>query len=96
MANPFKNNRDGGYLQIAYRPTRVMNSVLKNLEPVFRYDIVNQKGSPSGVDERRESIGLNYWLSPSSLFKVAYVFDHQSGPNADAKDSLMLQFVVGF
>ena len=92
----FNNNRDGGYVQLAYRPTRASNKFIKNLEPVFRYDMLSQKKTPTGVDETRYTVGLNYWLGPSSVVKVAYAFDGQSGPNADRHNGLMLQFATGF
>src|SRR5262249_33143577 len=49
----FSNNRDGGYAQVAYRPTRLENSIMKNLEAVFRYDMFNQAKTPVGFDEHR-------------------------------------------
>jgi hypothetical protein len=32
----FSNKRDGGYAQIAYRPTKVDVDFLKNFEAIFR------------------------------------------------------------
>ena len=93
---PFRNNRDGGYAQISYRPSLSENAFLKNIEPVFRYDMLNQARTLTGTDERRYTIGLNYWLGPSSVFKVAYEFDHQSGPNADPHNAVLLQMATGF
>ena len=92
----FNNNRDGGYVQLAYRPSRIGNSFVKNLEPVFRYDMLSQARTPTGTDESRYSFGLNYWLGPSSVFKVAYEIDEQSGPNADRHNATLVQFATGF
>ena len=92
----FSNNRDGGYVQLAYRPTRVSNKFIRNLEPVFRYDMLNQAKTPTGVDETRYTLGLDYWLGPSSVFKVAYEIDRQSGPNADHHNGVLVQFATGF
>ena len=92
----FNNNRDGGYAQLAYRPSGVADAFVKNLEPVFRFDMLNQANTPTGTDETRYSVGLNYWLGPSSVFKLAYEFDHQSGPNADPHDGVLVQFAAGF
>ena len=92
----FRNHRDGGYAQVAYRPSKLENPVLKNLEGVFRYDVFNQAGTQTGVDERRYTIGLNYWLGPSTVVKTAYEFDHQSGVNAEAHDGVLFQFATGF
>jgi hypothetical protein len=92
----FNNSRDGGYVQLAFRPTRLENNILKNLEPVVRYDMLNQAKTPTGVDEQRFSMGLNYWLGSSSVVKVAYELDHQSGPEAEHHDAVLLQFATGF
>ena len=92
----FNNSRDGGYVQLAYRPSRVSNSFIKNFEPVVRFDMLNQNNTPTGTDETRYSFGLNYWLGPSSVLKVAYEIDHQSGPNADAHNAVLVQFATGF
>jgi hypothetical protein len=92
----FDNSRSGGYVQVAYRPSRVEGPVLKNFEPVFRYDMLNQAKTPTGVDETRYTLGLNYWLGPMSVVKAAYVFDQQNGPNADRRNTVELQFATGF
>ena len=95
-AMPFNNRRDGGYVQLAYRPTRLENAYLKNLEPVFRYDRLSQARTPTEVNEQRYTFGLNYWLSPSSVFKLAYEWDTQSGPSAEPHNAWLMQFVAGF
>ena len=92
----FNNNRDGGYVQLAYRPSHVVNHFLKNLEPVFRFDKLNQSRTLTGVDETRYTVGLDYWLGATTVFKTAYEFDHQSGPNADRHNAVLMQFVTGF
>ena len=98
MGGPFSfnNNRNGGYLQLAYRPSHVANGFVKNLEPVFRFDKMNQARTLTGADETRYTVGLNYWLGSSTVFKTAYEFDRQSGPNADPHNSVLVQFVTGF
>ncbi|MBI3880918.1 MAG: hypothetical protein HY301_12780 [Verrucomicrobia bacterium] len=92
----FSNKREGGYVQLAYRPSRLDNPILKNLEGVVRADMLNQAKTAAGVDERRLTFGLNYWLTPSSVCKVAYALDRQRGSNADPHDTLMIQFATGF
>lgn len=92
----FNNNRHGGYVQLAYRPSRVSNGFIKNLEHVIRYDRLSQARTVTGTDETRYSIGLNYWFGPSSVLKIAYEIDHQSGPNADRHNGMLLQFATGF
>src|SRR6266700_694518 len=91
----FNNNRNGGYAQISYRPTHIDNDYLKNVEGVFRYDRFNQLHTPVGFDEQRFTIGLNYWLTPSAVLKLAYEFDDKNGGARD-QDAFMMQAAVGF
>ena len=92
----FSNNRNGGYVQLAYRPSRVQNRILANLEPVVRYDMINQRKTPVGFDESRWSVGLDFWINPSTVVKVAYEFDHQRGPEGHNGNALLVQAAVGF
>jgi hypothetical protein len=91
----FNNNRNGGYAQLAYRPTHIDNDIIKNFEPVVRYDRLNQLHTPVGFDEQRWTLGLNYWLTPSAVIKAAYEFDDKNGGARD-QDAFMLQVAVGF
>jgi hypothetical protein len=90
----FNNNRNGGYVQLAYRPTGFGN-IIKNFEPVVRYDRLNQLHTPVGFDEQRWSFGLDYWLSSSAVIKAAYELDNKNGGARD-QDAFMLQVAVGF
>ncbi len=91
----FNNNRNGGYVQMAYRPTHIDNDIIKNLEAVARYDRLNQLHTPVGFDEQRFTLGLNYWLTPSAVVKVAYELDDKNGGARD-QDAFMMQMAVGF
>ncbi len=91
----FNNNRNGGYVQLAYRPTKINNDIIKNFEPVVRYDRLNQLHTPVGFDEQRLTLGLNYWLTPSTVIKAAYEFDDKNG-GARNQDAVMMQMAVGF
>jgi hypothetical protein len=91
----FNNNRNGGYAQLAYRPTHIDNDIIKNLEGVFRYDRFNQLHTPVGFDEQRWTLGLNYWVTPSAVVKLAYEFDDKNGGARD-QDAFMAQVAVGF
>jgi len=91
----FNNNRNGGYVQLAYRPTHIDNDIIKNVEGVFRYDRLNQLHTPVGFDEQRWTLGLNYWLTPSAVIKAAYEFDDKNGGARD-QDAFMAQVAVGF
>lgn len=102
--NPMYNNdRDGGYVQLSYRPTRVANNVISHVEPVVRYDVINELHTPAGLDERRFTVGLNYWLGPSMVVKAAYAIDQQDGwadspygAKAQNGDAFMMQLAYGF
>src|SRR5438046_4198189 len=91
----FNNNRNGGYAQISYRPTHIDNDYLKNVEGVFRYDRFNQLHTPVGFDEQRWTLGLNYWVTPSAVLKLAYEFDDKNGGARD-QNAFLMQAAVGF
>ena len=91
----FSNHRDGGYAQIAYRPTKAGSTILRKFEPVFRYDLLRQKDTPVGFDESRYTIGLNYWLGASAVLKAAYQFDDRSRGNP-SQDAILIQAAMGF
>ena len=90
----FSNRRDGGYAQLSYRPTHVDN-LWKDIEGVVRYDKLRQHNVPEGIDEQRWTAGLDYWLTPSTVLKLAYQWDSKSNgqPNASG---FLLQVATGF
>jgi hypothetical protein len=92
---PLTAKRDGGYAEVAYRPTKFDNDFLRNFEMIFRWDHLSR--DPSGLgdpEETRWTLGLNYWLSPSTVVKAAYEWDQPNGePNRNA---LLLQTAMGF
>ncbi len=90
----FSNEVIGGYGQVAYRPTLAGLRWLKDLEGVFRFERLNQPGSPAFFDENRYTIGMNYYLNPTTLFKFAYEFDNRDGAKDD--DALLFQVATGF
>jgi hypothetical protein len=91
----FESRRDGGYAQIAYRPTMVPVDFFRNLELILRWDHLSR--APSGLgapQEERWTLGLDYWLWPNTALKVAYEWDNPAGqPNTNA---LFFQAVTGF
>ena len=90
----FNNRRNGGYVQLAYRPTKLSGWV-KNLEGVCRYDMIDQpSGVPELSDERRVTVGLNYWLGSSTVIKAAYQFDNRD--EGGDRNGFFLQAAVGF
>ncbi len=91
----FTNNRNGGYVQAAYRPTMIHDSFIGNLEGIVRYDwLATPSQSPGGGRDSRVTLGIDYWIAPQTVFKVAYEIDHnKTGPSANA---FMLEFSTGF
>jgi hypothetical protein len=91
----FRNNRDGGYVQLAYRPTHLGCQFLRKAEGVFRYDVLNQEKTPVGFDESRYTVGLNYWLTPKTVLKAAYQFDDRNHHEPN-NDGVLVEFATGF
>lgn len=91
----FESKRDGGYAQIAYRPTMAPVDFFRNLELIVRWDHLSR--APSGLgapQEERWTLGLDYWLWPNTALKLAYEWDNPHGqPNTNA---LFFQAVTGF
>jgi hypothetical protein len=91
----FSNNRNGGYVQLAYRPTKVGWEFVRDFEGVLRFDRLNQpSGAPGAFDEQRWTLGLNYWFAPSTVLKAAYQFDDKRG--GEDQNAFLLQAVMGF
>lgn len=91
----FDNNRDGLYAQIAYRPTKAGIEFLRDFEFVGRYDYLNlPAGAPEEADHERWSVGVNYWLSPSTVLKFTYErLEVEGEPDTDA---FLAMFAIGF
>jgi len=95
----FNNRREGGYVQLAYRPYKLKVPFIDKLEAVGRYDTIDApRDAPGSFDEKRWSIGLNYWLGQSTVIKAAYEFgDRRSLANGrENVDSFLLQAAMGF
>jgi hypothetical protein len=90
----FSNYRDGGYVQLAYRPTHVHNPVLRNFELAARWDFLKTPtAAPGGNSEQRYTIGLDYWLNPQTVLKGAYEWDRtQIGPG---QNGFFIQLGIG-
>jgi hypothetical protein len=82
----FSNSRNGGYVTLSYRPSFATNRTIRNLEFVTRYDAVRiPSRAPGGGNEQRLAVGIDYWITPSAVFKVAYEFDdNKAGPDQNA------------
>lgn len=97
----FKNRRSGGYVQLAYRPSKLKGDLVQNLEGVVRWDEVhNPSGAPAetAFDEKRWTVGLNYWLGASTAIKAAYQFGDRTTPGhgKESPSAFLLQTAMGF
>lgn len=95
----FANRRNGGYVQLAYRPTKAKNEFLKKFEIVGRYDRLSLPSAVRlGDDPERCTIGLNYWLGPSTVLKAAYQFNLSDTDGNGGRDgnSVLIQAAMGF
>jgi hypothetical protein len=101
--------RDGLYAQIAYRNYASLRQHLQRLEYVFRFSDaffhgINQSkvdlsafapGVAAPVDRNQYTIGVNYYLYASSVFKIAYEINSEL--NKSLRDNVfMLQFATNF
>ena len=92
----FDNDRNGGYVQLAYRPTKYESECIKNLETVVRFDTLRAPhGAPDQFDEQRWTLGLNRWFGPSTVVKFAYEIDNRDNGEKD-RDAFLAQFAIGF
>jgi hypothetical protein len=91
----YSNKRTGAYLQAAYRPTHSDKDWLKDLEGVIRFDTLNTpSGAPGSFDEKAFTFGVDYWVSPSAVAKLALRLDDRTR-GADNASAVLLQFAVG-
>lgn len=95
----FENRRQGGYLQVAYRPSKMDWEWIRNFECIVRYDLVNNPAAaPTNVDVRRWTLGLDYWITPALVVKAAYEWEERknpAGPN-ERVNAFLAQFALGF
>jgi len=93
------NHRSGSYVQVAYRPILVKQKYVKNFEWVARYDHLSNPNPTAGTppdalfqrsNHDRWSVGLNYYLEPSTVLKADYEHDSHSG------HTITLQYAIGF
>jgi hypothetical protein len=88
----FDNKRQGGYAQISYRAKQFDSELLNHFEIIARADRLETPDSaPGAFNEKRLTLGLDYWITGSTVFKAAWEFDHRDHgePNGDA-------FLFGF
>lgn len=95
----FENDQQGGYMQVAYRPSKLDHRFLKNYEGVVRWDLIDQPGgAPGEIDQERWTFGLNYWFNPNTVVKAAYQFGEREDGHGDEQSfhGVLLQAAMGF
>jgi hypothetical protein len=91
----FDSNSNGGYAELAYRPTKVSDRYLRNLEFIGRYDRLDIPSSiPGGGTEDQWTGGIDYWITPRTVVKAAYTWDDRE--NEEDQDLFALQLATGF
>ena len=90
----FSNYRQGGYVQLCYRPTHSDNKFIRNTELVSRYDwLTASLAAPGGDHEQRFTFGVDYWITPSVVVKAAYQIDDKKV--GEDQNAFMLQIGIG-
>ncbi len=97
----FENKSNAGFAQLAFQPNGVESPFFRNLEFVFRYDRLDRpdaEEAPFNIDINRFSVGINYWLSPSSVFKLAFesTENNFADGTSETETKFLGQFALGF
>ena len=97
-AGVFDNKRQGGYVQLSYRPSLVENDFLSRLEAVARYGLLDMPSGAPVFDQHRWTFGGIYRLTPAIGIKAAYQMTTEKLPGIgdDRDDAVLLQLFVGF
>ena len=91
----YGNRRNGGYVEVGYRPSLLDDRFLRDLELVARYDFLEMPaGAPGPSDEQRVTVGLLYWVTATTAVSAGYIVaEPDEGPDRDA---FYLRASVGF
>ena len=85
------------YAQAAYRLAGITDhQIWRNFEPVFRYSELSVSGFAdfAAAEEKRWTVGLDYWFAPSLVAKAA--FEHRNFNHDPNEDVFRLQLAFGF
>ncbi len=98
------DEREGWYLQAAYQLTKAPIPYLDRTELVVRWSGRNQNAPIEAGEEeeggdlfrkpRQVAVGLNYWLTPSVVWKLEY--DREMPAGAGDSNAFQTQFAIGF
>ena len=91
----FSNNSNGGYAELAYRPTKVAEKWYRDFEFVGRYDRLDIPSHvPSGGTENQWTGGIDYWITPRTVVKAAYTWDNRD--QGQDQNLFAVQLATGF
>jgi hypothetical protein len=91
----YANRRNGGYIEIGYRPSLSDNRLLRDIELVSRYDFLDvPAGAPGPFDEQRVTVAVLYWVTATTALSAGYIVaEPEAGPD---RDTFYLRASVGF
>ena len=91
----YDNHRNGGYVEVGYRPSLVASRTLRNVELVGRYDYLDVPDGVGGAtDEQRMTGAVLYWVTATTAVSAGYILaEPEEGPD---RDTFYLRASVGF
>jgi hypothetical protein len=91
----YSNKRQGGYAQLSYRGRQFESDLLNKCEFIVRADHVSAPGGdPNSTDQKRLTLGLDYWVSSSVVVKTAYEFE-RNGKGEPNNDTFLIGIATG-
>ncbi len=92
----YSNYRDGGYVQLTYRPTHETNEIIRSIELCGRWDYLKiPVAAPGGGTEQRFTLGVNYWINPQAVLKFDYEFDRRTSSLGPQQSGLLIELGLG-
>ncbi|MBS1602681.1 MAG: hypothetical protein JST42_08430 [Bacteroidetes bacterium] len=75
----FDNRSNSTFIQCSFRPVSAPNAFVRNLELAFRYvNYETPANSFWGQNYHEEDLGLDYWLSWRTVFKITYAWSRST------------------
>jgi hypothetical protein len=91
-----RDEREGYYIQGSYMLSQIVPSPWDRVELVARYSGQNQRQAPEGQlpHPRQVSLGVDYWITPSVVWKLEY--DRDIPRDAPNNHEILSELAVGF